>query len=87
MKDNEIFNKIKDQILVALPQFSPRNQFILKQRYGLEDGRKHRLKELGKVFGISSGRIRQLEARAICKIFNQTVTYQEIFKIRNEILK
>lgn len=57
-------NKIKE-ILIDL---SPREQEILKMRFGLEDGITHTLEEVGKKFGVTRERIRQIEAKAIEKI-------------------
>jgi len=57
-------NKIKE-ILVDL---TPREQEILKLRFGLEDGVTHTLEEVGKKFGVTRERIRQIEAKALAKI-------------------
>jgi len=57
-------NKIKE-ILVDLV---PREQEILKLRFGLEDGITHTLEEVGKKFSVTRERIRQIEAKALTKI-------------------
>ncbi len=57
-------NKIKE-ILVDL---APREQEILKLRFGLEDGITHTLEEVGKKFGVTRERIRQIEAKALARI-------------------
>ena len=57
-------DKIKD-IIVTL---SEREQKILSMRFGLEDGVTHTLEEVGKVFGVTRERIRQIEAKALEKI-------------------
>jgi RNA polymerase primary sigma factor len=57
-------NKIKE-ILVDL---APREQEILRLRFGLEDGITHTLEEVGKGFGVTRERIRQIEAKALTKI-------------------
>jgi len=57
-------NKIKE-ILVDL---TPREQEILRLRFGLEDGITHTLEEVGKRFGVTRERIRQIEAKALTKI-------------------
>jgi len=57
-------NKIRE-ILVDLV---PREQEILKLRFGLEDGITHTLEEVGKKFGVTRERIRQIELKALIKI-------------------
>ena len=47
---------------------TPREQKILKMRFGLEDGRTHTLEEVGKEFGVTRERIRQIEAKALQKL-------------------
>ena len=57
-------NKIKE-ILVSL---TPREQEILNMRFGLDDGITHTLEEVGKKFGVTRERIRQIEAKSLEKI-------------------
>ena len=45
-----------------------REQDVLRLRYGLDDGRKKTLEEVGTTFGVSASRIRQIEARALSKL-------------------
>ncbi len=59
-----LHEKIKE-ILIDL---SPREQEILKMRFGLEDGITHTLEEVGKEFGVTRERIRQIEAKALGRI-------------------
>ncbi|KKQ89309.1 MAG: RNA polymerase sigma factor [Berkelbacteria bacterium GW2011_GWA2_38_9] len=54
-----------DQFLSELP---PREQKILKMRFGLEGGRSHTLEEVGQEFGVTRERIRQIEAKALKKL-------------------
>jgi len=47
---------------------SPREQKILMMRFGLEDGRGRTLEEVGREFGVTRERIRQIEAKALAKL-------------------
>ncbi len=59
---------LKDLIKEILVDLSEREQKILNMRFGLEDGMQHTLEEVGKVFGVTRERIRQIEAKALEKI-------------------
>jgi len=59
---------LKDQLEEVLNQLTPREQKILKMRFGLEDGVTHTLEEVGKVFGVTRERIRQIQIRALEKL-------------------
>lgn len=59
---------LKDHIKEILGLLSPREQKILKMRFGLEDGRPHTLEEVGIEFGVTRERIRQIEAKALQKL-------------------
>ncbi|MDZ4296237.1 MAG: sigma-70 family RNA polymerase sigma factor [Patescibacteria group bacterium] len=59
---------LKDQITDVLVDLSPREQRILRMRFGLDDGVTHTLEELGQEFGVTRERIRQIEAKALEKI-------------------
>lgn len=59
---------LKDLIHEILVDLSDREQKILNMRFGLEDGMQHTLEEVGKVFGVTRERIRQIEAKALEKI-------------------
>jgi len=59
---------LRDKIREIIVTLSEREQKILGMRFGLEDGVTHTLEEVGKVFGVTRERIRQIEAKALEKI-------------------
>lgn len=59
---------LKEQIREVLIDLTPREQKILSMRFGLEDNITHTLEEVGKVFGVTRERIRQIEAKALERI-------------------
>ncbi len=59
---------LTDQIKDILRDLSPKEQKILTMRFGIEDGVQHTLEEVGKQFGVTRERIRQIESKAIEKI-------------------
>jgi RNA polymerase primary sigma factor len=59
---------LKDLIKEIMVDLSEREQKILNMRFGLEDGVSHTLEEVGKTFGVTRERIRQIEAKALEKV-------------------
>lgn len=59
---------LSEHVAEVLSQLSPREQKILKIRFGLDDGVTHTLEEVGQEFGVTRERIRQIEAKALEKI-------------------
>ncbi|KKU85281.1 MAG: RNA polymerase sigma factor [Parcubacteria group bacterium GW2011_GWA2_47_8b] len=59
---------LRDKIQEILVDLTPREQRILSMRFGLEDGVTHTLEEVGKEFGVTRERIRQIEAKALARI-------------------
>lgn len=70
---------LKEHINEILNDLTPREQKILKIRFGLEDGVTHTLEEVGQEFGVTRERIRQIEAKALDKIRE----HQTIKKLRD----
>ena len=67
-EENAIYQLMKGHVGESLVFLAPREQKILKMRFGLEDGRTHTLEEVGKEFGVTRERIRQIEAKALQKL-------------------
>ena len=59
---------LREQLCRVLHTLTPREEQVLKLRYGLTDGRTHTLEEVGKEFDITRERIRQIEAKALRKL-------------------
>ncbi|OHA71232.1 MAG: RNA polymerase sigma factor RpoD [Candidatus Wildermuthbacteria bacterium RIFCSPHIGHO2_12_FULL_40_12] len=59
---------LKDRLKEILVDLTPREQKILAMRFGLEDGITHTLEEVGKEFGVTRERIRQIEAKSLERI-------------------
>ncbi len=67
---------LKEQIRQALGILSEREREVLEQRFGLVDGQDHTLEEVGKHFGVTRERIRQIEAKALRKLRHPTRSRQ-----------
>ena len=59
---------LKEQLADVLKTLTPREEEVLRLRFGLEDGRPRTLEEVGKVFNVTRERIRQIEAKALRKL-------------------
>ena len=62
------FTLLKEQLMSVLSTLTPREEMVLKLRFGLEDGRQRTLEEVGKEFNVTRERIRQIEAKALRKL-------------------
>ena len=62
------YNLLKEQLVDVLGTLTPREEKVLRLRFGLEDGRPHTLEEVGKEFDVTRERIRQIEAKALRKL-------------------
>ena len=59
---------LKEQLLGVLDTLTPREEKVLRLRYGIDDGRPRTLEEVGKEFNVTRERIRQIEAKALRKL-------------------
>lgn len=59
---------MKENIREVLDSLTPREQKILKMRFGIDSGKTHTLEEVGSEFGVTRERIRQIEAKALTKL-------------------
>ena len=62
------FTLLKEQLVDVLGTLTPREEKVLKLRFGIEDGRTRTLEEVGKEFNVTRERIRQIEAKALRKL-------------------
>lgn len=62
------YELLKEHINEVLSLLTPREQRILRMRFGLDDGRSHTLEETGQEFGVTRERIRQIESKALLKL-------------------
>ena len=62
------FTLLKEQLMQVLSTLTPREEKVLRLRFGLEDGRTRTLEEVGKEFNVTRERIRQIEAKALRKL-------------------
>ncbi len=62
------FVLLKEQLVEVLKTLTPREEKVLKLRFGLDDGRQRTLEEVGKEFNVTRERIRQIEAKALRKL-------------------
>jgi len=62
------YRLMQEQLSSVLQELSPREQRVLKMRFGLEDGIPHTLEEVGVAFKVTRERIRQIEMKALKKM-------------------
>ena len=63
---------LKEQLDKVLHTLSPREEMVIKLRFGFDDGRPRTLEEVGSEFNITRERIRQIEAKALRKLRHQS---------------
>lgn len=74
--DSAAYQMLKEQLESVLDTLTDREENVLRLRFGLEDGRTRTLEEVGKVFGVTRERIRQIEAKALRKLRHPTRSKQ-----------
>src|SRR5574341_1399516 len=67
---------LKEQVRGVLSVLSEREREVLEMRFGLKDGQDHTLEEVGRHFGVTRERIRQIEAKALRKLRHPTRSRQ-----------
>ncbi len=72
---------LREKLKKALEELTPREREILSMRFGLEDGVVHTLEEVGKRFGVTRERIRQIASRALEKLKE----HEEVRKLKDEV--
>ena len=76
IQDNEVSepmeaaaaNSLREQLEKALHMLTPREEQVLRLRFGFEDGKTHTLEEVGKVFNVTRERVRQIESKALRRL-------------------
>jgi len=66
--DHVIVSNLKDQTQKVLRTLTPREEQVLKMRFGVGDGAEHTLEEVGRSFNVTRERIRQIESKALRKL-------------------
>ncbi|MBS7401125.1 MAG: sigma-70 family RNA polymerase sigma factor [Eubacteriales bacterium] len=75
LPEEETYKKgLKTQLLSIISSLTPREQKVIRLRYGLDDGRPRTLEEVGHLFEVTRERIRQIEAKALRKLRNPNRT-------------
>ena len=68
--ENVVQMMLKEQLLAVIETLTPREQKVIRLRYGLDDAHPRTLEEVGKEFNVTRERIRQIEAKALKKLRN-----------------
>ena len=71
-QDSAAYTLLKEQLNEVMGTLTPREEKVLKLRFGLEDGKARTLEEVGKEFMVTRERIRQIEAKALRKLRHPT---------------
>ncbi len=66
--DEVVSSKLSEQIAMVLAELTPREEQVLRKRFGIGEKSDHTLEEVGKLFNVTRERIRQIEAKALRKL-------------------
>lgn len=69
---------LREEMDQALDTLTPREKKVIQLRYGLDNGKQRTLEEVGKAFGVSRERIRQIEAEALSKLRQQNKMFRQL---------
>lgn len=72
-----------DEMRTILKQLRPREKDVLELRFGMKDGKKRTLEEIGQLFGVSRERVRQIETRALNKLRRLCRSGQHATQLKN----
>ena len=61
-------NLLREQLEKAMATLTPREEMVLRMRFGFEDGKTHTLEEVGKAFNVTRERVRQIESKALRRL-------------------
>ncbi len=61
-------NLLREQLEKAMASLTPREEKVLRMRFGFEDGKTHTLEEVGKEFNVTRERVRQIESKALRRL-------------------
>ncbi len=75
---------VTSELQRAMKQLTPREAEIIEMRFGLLDGNERTLEEIGQVFNVTRERIRQIEAKALCKL-RQPIELPEYKEVFNQV--
>ena len=66
--EEAVNSKLAEQISTVLSELTPREEQVLRKRFGIGEKSDHTLEEVGKLFNVTRERIRQIEAKALRKL-------------------
>ncbi|MCA9808314.1 MAG: sigma-70 family RNA polymerase sigma factor, partial [Cyanobacteria bacterium HKST-UBA06] len=82
--DSQVSNdSLVSELDGILNTLRPRERDVIKLRFGLKDGNKRTLEEIGQLFGVSRERVRQIETRALNKLRRLCRSNQSIRSLKN----